>query len=449
MLMSCLSQMNSQARTITAVAVCFSLTGCVALRGPEGTEAAIIEKAATMPALAPVKGAGVKTVAHNGLLINPSVRESASSISASADEVRVQRAALFPGLSLSANGGIHSSGNRNPSVELTGSQLVYDGGIAKQAVQMADFDLQINYITFQKSVDETLQELLKTYDNVQMQRELLGVYKKQLAALSELEKLVVERSISGASSIADQLDTRKRVQSAAFAVTDTELALAEAQDRLLLLSGETKGGWANISSKSCKSNGETDDLRIAKLSLARAQTALKKAEQERNPRIFLKPVVGGELGVGKLPVGLNVAVQSDLLQGGALTAKANIARNILDGAEAKLAATELEDNLNDRGLLRTIATAEKKTSMLQREIALLKTTRQLYRSQYFDMGTRQLTELLDNEEEFYRRQAELIELRSTLSSAQLSCAIRSRTLRQKLGLEGYSIYGFPLSTDQI
>ena len=87
--------------------------------------------------------------------------------------------------------------------------------------------------------------------------------------------------------------------------------------------------------------------------------------------------------------------------------------------------------------------------MLKREIELLKTTRQLYRSQYFDMGTRQLTELLDNEEEYYARQAELIRLRAELSGARIKCAVRNRTLRSELGLKDTSIYGFPLSSDLI
>lgn len=442
-------QMKNCQRIMAAMTACLLLGGCVGLRGPEGTEAALIEKAASMPVLTSAKGTDVKSAARNGLLISPSVRQAASQISASADEVRVQRAALFPGLTMSANGGVSSTDSKNPSVSLTGSQLLFDGGIAKQAVQLADFDLQVHYIAFQKSVDEALKELLKAYDTVQMQRELLDIYKKQLVALTELDKLVAERSTSGAVSSTDHLDTRKRVQSAAFLVHDTQLALGEAQDRLLLLSGETKGGWINIHSKSCKAVSETDDLRIAELSLARMQVALAKAEKERMPRVFLKPVLGGELGVGKFPVGVNVDVHSDVLQGGALTAKANLARNNVAGAEAKLETTRLEDSLNERGLVRIIAAGERKTDMLKREIELLKTTRQLYRSQYFDMGTRQLTELLDNEEEYYGRQVELVQLRSTLSSARMNCAVRSRMLRQELGLEDHSIYGFPLSSDLI
>src|SRR5690606_32638098 len=99
------------------------------------------------------------------------------------DEVRVQRAALFLGLSLSMGGGVGEAGSGQPSLALIGSQLLFDGGNTKRAIKLADFDLQINYISFQKTVDETLQELLKAYDNVHTQTELLDVYRKQRKAL--------------------------------------------------------------------------------------------------------------------------------------------------------------------------------------------------------------------------------------------------------------------------
>ncbi|MEN5279387.1 TolC family protein [Brucella sp. TWI432] len=425
------------------------LSGCVGLPAADGTEAIIIEKASVMPALTPVKGAKIDAVARNGLLINPSVREAASVISASADQVRVQRAALFPGLSVAAGAGVGSGSTGKPGVDLTGSQLLFDGGNSKRAVKLADFDLQINYIAFQKTVDDSLLEILKIYADVQMKSELLDVYKSQLKALTELDKLVAERATNGAVSSSDHLETRKRVQSAAFLANDTQLELGEARDRLTLLTGTPQGGRVVISTQSCKGRGETDDMRMIRLSQARAQVALEKAEKEVTPRIALQPVVGGELGVNKLPLGLNVDVRSDFLQGGALTARANVARNNLAGTEAKLAFVQLQDNLKETALARSLAAGEMKSTMLKKQIELLKKTRVLYREQYFDMGTRQLSDLLDNEEEYYGRQAELAKLRTEMSLTQVQCAIRNRSLREELKINGNSIHGYPLSSELI
>lgn len=436
-------------KALPFIAVCVLVTGCAALPEPDGLEAAIIEQAEGLAALTPADGRDSKSIARNGLLLSPSVQESAGLVSASADEVRVQRAALFPGLALTMVGGAGDAGSGDPALELQATQLLFDGGNSQRAVKLADFDLQIDYITFQKTVDDVLIDLLAAYDSVQLQGDLLDIYKNQLAALSELESLVARRVDNGAASSTDLLETRKRLQAAAFLVTDTELALAEARDRLVLLTGQSRGGQVRMRATSCKAIGETDDIRIARLELARAQLALKQAEKARTPGVSLKPIIQGEVGTGRLPAGVDIDIRSDLLQGGALQARVNAAHNALFALEAKLENANLEDNLTQRGLLRALTTAEQKTDMLREQISLLSETRELYRSQYFDLGTRQLSELLDNEEEYYRRQAELAELRSEIALDRLHCAVRSRVLRRELGIENRSIYGFPLSIEAI
>jgi len=434
-------------RAISFLVMLSLVAGCASLPEPDGIEAAIIEQASGLAPLTPARGDDGKSVARNGLLLSPSVREAAGQVSASADEVRVQRAALFPGLSLGVGGGVGSAGSGRAALELEASQLLFDGGNSQRDIKVADFDLQIDYITFQKTVDEVLVEFLEAYDGVQLQSDLLQVYRKQLAAFRELETLVARRVENGAASSTDLLETRKRMRSAEFLVTDAELALAEARDRLVLLTGQSKGGRTGIRGPGCTDRGETDNLKIARLEMGRAQLALEQAERARVPRVSLKPIVRSEFGTGQLPVGVDVDVQSDLLQGGAIQARMNVAQNALSAAKAKLEKASLEDRLTERKLRRTLATGARKSDMLQRQISLLSETRDLYRSQYFDMGTRQLSELLDNEEEYYARQAELAELRSELALANLECAVRSRVLRRELSLEGNSLYGFPLSTD--
>ncbi|WP_417254863.1 TolC family protein [Celeribacter sp.] len=423
------------------VATGLMLAGCAALPEPDGLEAALIERAKGLEALTFAKGENVQSVAHNGLLRNPEVREAANLISASGDEVRVQRAEFFPSLGLSVGGGIGDAGDGKASMELEGSQLLFDGGNSKRAVKIADVDLQISYIEFQQKVDDTLIDLLEAYDTVQMKTELLAVYRQELDALTELEALVTARAQNGAVSATDVLETQRRIHSAAFLVNETKLALAEARDRLTLLSGQSSGGRITLPASSCKARGATDDIRLARLELGRARLALASAEKALSPRVKLQPVVRGELGVDKFPLGLNIDIQSDLLKGGVLTAKANQERNTV------AAAVALEDKIEQNALERSLSAGRQKTELLQQQIALLSKTRDLYRSQYFSMGTRQLSELLDNEEEFYDRKAELVQLKSELLSDRVACAARSGQLRRTLGLDGKTLYGYPLTSD--
>lgn len=424
------------------------LAGCGGLPEADGTEAAIAEKAQGLPPLAAGTRQDGVSAARSGLLRSPDVREAASLVAASADEVRVQRAALFPSLGLSLGGGTGDAGQGDAALELEGRQLLFDFGDTKRAISVADLDLQINYIAFHKAVDESLVDSLETYDRLRMYGELLQVYRAQLDAMRDLEGLIAARTESGAASSPDLLETRKRMQSAEFLVHDTELSLEEARDRLIRLTGMSQGGNINIPSSPCAPSGGSDEMLMAQLELAKAELTLERAERARQPRLSMSPIARSELEDKDVSLGLNLGVQSDLLQGGALTARANAARNTRQGAMAGVEAAALDDELDSRRLRRDIAAGNRKVEMLERQIELLTQTRELYRSQYFDLGTRQLTELLDNEEEFYNRQAELIELRSAMVSDRLACAERSRTLRRALDIEGSSLYGYPLISDE-
>ncbi|TGD41561.1 hypothetical protein EEB11_18090 [Pseudotabrizicola sediminis] len=441
--------MRQALRLAGVLPVLAALVGCTGLREADGTEAAIRAKAAGLPVLTAPAGGSASDAAAGGLLQSPALREAASLVAASADDVRVQRAALFPSLGLTLGGGIGDAGRGDAALDLEGRQLILDFGDTKRAVTAADIDLQINYLVFQKTVDETLVASLSAYDATHMYRDLLSVRREQLVAMRKLEILIRARTETGAATSPDLLETRKRIQAAEFLVHDTQLAEAEAQDRLLRLTGLTEGGSVALPEGSCQTPGGTDDMRMAHLRLAKAQLKLERAERSRLPKISLNPIVRSGIGDGGANVGLNMGVQSDILEGGALTARANAARNSHLGAQAGVEAAQLDADLESRGLQRNLAAGRQKMAMLERQITLVTETRALYRSQYFELGTRQLSELLDNEEEFYNRQAEIIELRADMVEMRLDCAARSRSLRVALGVDGRSIYGFPLAADAI
>lgn len=425
------------------------LAGCAGMGKLEGTGAELAEAAAAVPVLTAASGKDAASVARNGLLRSPAVREAASRVSASSDEVRVQRAVLFPSLGLSLGGGTGTAGKGQPALDLEGEQLILDFGDTKRAVTIADLQLQMNYIDFQKSVDDTLVELLIAYDAVRKYGALNAVRRKQLEAMRELARLVAERAESGAAATPDLLETRKRIHSAEFELHDTGLALAEARDRLVRLSGQESGGSVRLpaSAAQCSTPGGSADMRLAQLGLQQAAIRLQRAERARLPRISLSPLARAQRGQDGVKLGLNVGLNSDLMQGGALTARANAARNAEAGAAAAVAAAELDTAIDTRKLARDIAAGSRKSDMLRRQIELLTETRDLYRSQYFDLGTRQLSDLLDNEDEYYNRQAELIELGSAMLASRLDCAVAGGNLRRAMGIADNSLHGFPLALD--
>lgn len=438
--------LSSRTYVLSATLGLTVLAGC-SLPEPDGTEAAIAAQADGLAPLTQGKGRSVQTVSRNALLLSPTVREAASRIAASADEVRVQRAVLFPSLGLSIGGGVGTDEFDDTNIDLNGSQLILDFGKTKRAVTAADLDLQIDYVTFQQSVDTALFDVLEAYDAVLRYVNLLEVRRTQLSAMRELQRLVADRNRIGAAPLSDVLETRKRLLAAEFLVHDNELLLAEARDRLTRLSGQARGGQVPaLKVGTCSSAENPDELRKARLELAKAQLNLESAEKARLPRAYLEPRARHTVGTGGVSLGVNVGVDSDLLQGGALTARANAARNNQVGAEAAVIAAQRDIALDAGQLKREITAAGQRRSMLNRQISLLVETRSVYRSQYFDLGTREVSELLDNEEEFYNRKAELAELASELNNNRVECAIRQQTLRGPVGVSKSSIYGYPLTT---
>lgn len=425
-----------------------ALAGC-GLPQPDGTEAALIARAKEMPPLAPAKGTGAKEAVRNGLLMHPDVREAASSVAASADQVRVERGGFFPSLGLSVGGGAGAAGEGDPALKLNLTQLLTDFGSTKRAVTAADFDLQIDYVTFQKAVDDATVELLEAYDAVRMNEAELAVYRAQLAAMTELQKLVAERVEVGATTAPDLLETQKRVQNAAFLVQDAELALADAREQLERRTGQSVGGGVPEFRGGCTLHGDTDKMRLAKLKMAKAEIDLEQARKAQVPKITLSPLARLGTGNTSTGLGLNLGVSSDLMQGGALTAKASAARNARDAARAALESADRDATLSARKALRDITAGARREDMLNRQIELLARTRELYRSQYFDLGKRSISDLLDNEEEYYTRQAEQVELSSTLAASRLTCSVYARTLRPAMDLTGKTLYNLPLSTDNL
>ncbi len=420
------------------------LAGC-SLPKPDGTEAALLARVEKLPALERASGKSATAVARNGLLLDPAVREAASRVAASADDIRIQRAALFPSLGLTIGAGIDSAGVDAPTIALNAKQLVLDFGNTERAISEADFDMQINYLEFQKTVDETVVDALESYSDVAVQARLVEVRQAQLSSMRELQRLVARRYELGATTHLDVLETQRRVEAAAFLVEDARLALAEAQDTLVRLSGQNEGGA--IPSNLTSHCGETVDVletRIAQLRLARSVVAWERAEHARLPQVYISPSARVQAGDGAPDLGVSIGVQSDLLQGGALSANARQAATRVEGAAAGVEAAALDAQLAAIRLTRDIGAAERKAALIGRQLAIFDETRALYRKQYFELGSRQISELLDNETDYFDLRADQVELQSDLDAANLECSSRANKLREGLSLTEQALYDLPL-----
>jgi len=415
---------------------------------PTETVRILGERAEQLQPLAADEGADARSVVRNALLQDPAVREQASLIGASIDQIVIARSALMPSLGFGIVGGMGEAGAGPAGLELSGSQLILDFGGTQRAVEAADVNLQIQYLQFQSRVDASIADALRTYGEVAMLVELTRVREEQLAVMQELRGMITERTDIGASPMPDLLEVRNRIERAEFNVLNARLELAEMRDSLLRLSGRSRGGAIPDFPQSCAPpGGETDELQIARLELVKAELDLEEARRASLPRISLFPLGRVSVSGGGVSVGMNVGADAPLFQGGAIRARQNAARNRMQSVEAQVEAAARNIRLDDLRLRRQISSLTERQAMLGRQIELQRQTRDLYRSQYFELGTRQITDLLDAEETLFSRQVELVETSFERRLRSVECATRSKSLRNTLGLTAFQIHGYPLTTD--
>lgn len=422
------------------------LAAC-SLPTPDGLEAELLEAAAARAPIAEVSGSNANAVVLRGLTLSPEVRAAAAEVDADADQIRIERAAYFSRIGVSLGGGVGDA-SEDFGVELRASQIVTDGGRTTRAVSVADIVMQISVFAFWDAVDTSIIDALTAYDEVYTQSRLLGLRREQLTTLQDLERRIAERVESGASPRSDIVETGITVSAARFDVVDVELRLGEARDRLAKLTGQLQGGAIpTLEVTGCIAETTPHEVQVASLELDKAVLELRDAEAARLPSVVIEPLVRRGEGDGGLRGGLDVSVNSDFLQGGALSAAVDAAEDRRAAAAADLAAIEREETLEAQTRLRETAVTERRTKLLEEQIALLDEARGLYRNQYLDLGTRSLNELLDNEEEFYDRQAELLETRAELRRDRLNCVAREDRLASIFDLDTYEIYGLPVSAN--
>lgn len=426
----------------------FLLLGACGDRPMSETVTQIEGRSATLPPLTAGKGMDPRNTVRRGLLADPEVRERAGLISASIDQIAIERSALFPQLSLGVVGGVGNAGAGDAQLEVSGRQLLFDFGGTERAIEAADIDLQIEYQRFQSQVDTSITTVLLIYRQIAMLEEVVEVKTVQVGAMRNLHRTITERTEIGAQALPDLLEVNGRIERAEFELLDARLELTELRDRLQRLAQTSQGGVIPDFPPSCRAQaGTTDELIIARLERASAQLALEEAERAVYPGMSLNPLGLVSLGSGGVSTGMNINVETSLFEGGAIRARINQAQNRLRSAEAALETEERNMRLDDRRLDRQIASLREKQAMLARQIQLQAETRDLYRSQYIDLGSRQITDLLDAEETLYDRQIELIEVKFELQEYLVQCAERSGTLRGVLNLTQSQLYGFPLTTD--
>ncbi|HEM7189330.1 TPA: TolC family outer membrane protein [Providencia rettgeri] len=406
----------------------------------------------------------ITTAVQKAVVWYPSVHSSVANLQQSAESIDVADAGYFPQI----RAGMTSEFN-NDRVERYGSkdlhkasvsvsQMLYDFGKVSGRVDRA----QALYLAAQAkvllSVDQVAKETAHAVLEVQRYHEQQILAKEQIAGIGTIADLVRQRRAMGASTLSDETQAKAREDAALASSLQIRALSRRWEGRLSQLIGLSPLPEvlpqipAELSMACISENSEL--LMLPAVMIAEAEQQVAKAEFELSgaeilPTLSLEGSVSRDLNnqsvVGsRNEASVMVNVSAPLYQGGGLQASRRAASYALGAANAEVTASRLSvsQELTDA---QTMALGyEQRLAVLRGRIDNARQTRDLYRQQYLDLGTRSFLDLLNAEQEYHQSRIELSNNQYDLHRMRIDCLYSTGQLRKFFDLNDLVINGVTL-----
>ena len=394
---------------------------------------------------------------------HPAISESIGQLYQQNDYVTVARAGYYPQIRAGLNSGYDSglTGNgQSQAFTLSLSQMLYDFGKVDSAVNSAEAKLSGRQASVLLAIDQVARDTAFAVIELQRYQALLVISKAQVKGLTAIADLAQKRSDMGASTRSDLIQTRSRVEAAVA----TQLQYTALYNRWRSTLSSLLGSQTSVSvsngvppslSQSCQ-GVNADEVMTPSLLIAQAQQVdalaqIALAKAEGLPTVSLDPSATQYLdsnnddgtlgGRDRTRYGIYLNVEMPLYQGGAINARKSAAGQALRTAQAANDAARLAVR---QGLLE----AKDQTSSLEQRLTTLdfrersiSETRDLYRQQYLELGTRPLLDLLNAEQEIHQAAMDRANTTADLHRLEIDCLYNSSGLRTAFNLDSSTIQG--------
>jgi len=399
----------------------------------------------------------LETAVRRAVSYHPSVVEAVSRLNQQGEALNEARAGYRPRLSWGVNTDFDSgAGDYRPSLEVSGSQMIYDFGKVDGRVQIATAGIAGRKSQVLMAVDDLIRETAHAAIELQRNQALAGVARDQVKDTGAILDLVRSRTEKGASTRSDELQAEARVQAAEATTLEVQAQTRRWTSALAALTG-TSGAMARGAdvpgwlSAACDS-ADPDWSRVpavmqadAERASAVAQIGLSRAESL--PTLSLDAGVGTDLTrIGSsdpdYTIGLNV--KGSLYNGGESGARRAAAGHALRSSEAAKLRAQVGIRRSLTEATGQISSMRALLASLSKRQAMMDETRDLYRTQYLELGTRTLLDLLNADQEFHAARFDEINIRYDLQRLGIDCAYNTGNLRGNFSLEGKPLFGVTL-----
>ncbi|MEN5144551.1 TolC family outer membrane protein [Brevundimonas diminuta] len=387
---------------------------------------------------------------------HPSIRGAREQVRQADEGVEAARAGYRPQIT----GGIEGRTNsyRNSSYDsrhvytatVNASQMLYDFGKVAGAARQARAGVRASEAQVEWATDEIAMNTAQAWVDAHLQQALVALAREQLDAVMAIASLVGERVAKGATSRSDLEQANSRVEALRSQLLGAEAEAQRASLALMHLTGRAepvriRGDIPTIlRTEACQSgvNDSTPGVRMAEARRDDARAQLDIARAERLPTVTLDGSVGYALTDGSrlygehrssAQVGVNFAMP--LYQGGSTGARERGAYYQLRSFEDAVHQARLEAR---QGLADARAQLDGwagRAPVLDTRVRSIDATRDLYRQQYLQLGSRSLLDLLNAEQEYHGARVDQIQGVYLQYRLAVQCLYHRDQLRSAFGLE--------------
>lgn len=385
----------------------------------------------------------------------PSIAGARSAIDQQASLVDAARSGYLPRVQAEVTSGQQGEFGTGQVATVGLSQMLYDFGKTRSAVARERAAGEREAAELLLAIDTVIEQTGQALIEIHRYEVLLDTFATQIEALGRVEEITRLRAEAGAATRSDPLQARARVEAVEAKRSAARAQIGQWRSRLQTYVG-AEAAARSVSAgpgallEYTQSDVDIDIEGLPALQVARAQRAeaealLRNARAQRYPTISLEANANHRLGTaGERYEGVYgrrsynnalISVRSDLYRGGAVGAQARASASALEVADEQLRTERLLALDALRTQQARIDGLEERIAVLERRVTSIVETRELYWDQYLSLGTRNVLDLLNAEQEIGQSTEDLHNARHDLWLAQLDYLLASGAARAVFGLE--------------
>lgn len=354
--------------------------------------------------------------------------------------------AYYPNVDMGLRSGMEKDSytanhNKENHLNLSLEQMLYDFGNTGDRVDLSELYVINSSYDVKKEINDILYETIGAYLQIVRHNQLLSVMQNRINGFIEIKEMTKKRVALGASAESDYSQASLRVAEAIANHSDYVAQKNKWSATLDKLTNQSISSAIMMSFpgelaeyyKEWSRNGIPEiDSPAIKIAQSKLDIAKKQIDIEKNghfPKITLNPYyeydlatsTSGNSGINKSRdrYGVFFNVKVPLYQGGAVSSKVQQATEAFHAAQYNLDAEKYNA---ERKVMefssQIISTNMSLQSMLEKERSAIR-TRALYMSQYLNLGSRSISDLITAESEIHQTKLDIINNRYTVANISL------------------------------